>query len=1089
MLMLTTSLTLHRKAKDGKDGTSVTILSTSVQYQVSASPTDIPSDWKDSITDVKQTDAKPYLWTKTSVSYSDTNKTVTYSVSYKGKDGTNGTSFTPKGTATGFFYNMSSVPSYEDGMDNDIYIVNVDDRSNPTSELPPYVCRYEYESLVVEHAEFGDGYNVNGHLYVANSNEWVDFGEIQGAKGDKGDDGIDAINIVFSPAELAFDADDNGNLKQAEKSAEVKVFRGNKQLTYLTDWDFPSVEKQKGDNCNASFMVEENSSPLKPIAKIYDISSTDIVGTDPQAKVPASSGGINVPIKVNDVTYNAYLSFAVNVNTFAHTLIQDNKKYISKYTEVSNKYDAVSSELKNKADLETVESTIEQTAENIKLEVLSKTSGRRNMLVNSAFRNQDSVFIHSLARIEKNTGLDGVNCIHSKDTYSGTGDGNYIGAFWDSTQRNGVVTNIPIVKGKKYVLSCWIKSDNLDLPFNIECLYMKSINQQSRSDAKGAKSESFKVTEKNKWQKISCVLDTNNADATAYLAVNFWSNNKNVPLVTDANGKTYYPTCHAYICKPMMEEGDTYGGWTLSEDDYDYVGGNMIDNARTLEVGGCLTSINANNVADYGLAYYGDSMSLRINNTNADSTPSIMTFKPSLEVGVDYMFSFLAKGTANIGLYALCDNSVDGDYLLCEDSVNADVRVVDTFRNRYASIILIPTQLTTEYKRYWGHMRFYGHVPTKLYLQLNHAGEVYICQPKLEIGATMTEFTERKTDLVDKASLKKAGIEITTDKVKLYGDKVQVLTRIDGTPEYEEAGMFVNGKFNAKLIDAINIITQALRTGNIDAQNAEISNLVITGSMRSKYAEVKVGDELSAVDNINVGTGNDWVNNFTLSWESKMIGRTIRISNGTASAASVTAPADKKFLIDGEELQTLNIMPYSCVILHGYGRGEDFIYWVVENRYIYGLNSASQGGSFEPIRTTPMPVLSRGCVMVTYSFNSWNLDINQNTPSGQISVSRKGTGWYRMLLPRVWSDYFKKNSGLPLYNQILVMLTGYSSIYDNVTDDKVSPSKATVKQIGWVDSSEAQAYVDVWVSDDNTVNDGSFAYVIYLMDYDDAISK
>lgn len=795
---------IQRAPEDGKDGTSVIILSTKVVYQVSASPTEIPQSWEDSITDVKQTDAKPYLWSKTIVAYSDNNTTVTYSVSYKGKDGTNGTSFTPKGMADGFFNNMSSVPSYKDGMDYDVYIVNVDDRSNPTSELPPYVCRYEYESFVVEHAEFGDGYNINGHLYVANSNEWVDFGEIQGAKGEKGDDGIDAINIVFSPAELVFDADDNGNLIQAEKSAEIKVFRGNKQLIYLTDWDFPSVGKQTGDNCKASFMVEESSSPLKPIAKIYDISSTEIVGSDPKAQVPASSGGINVPIKVGNVTYNAYLSFSVNVNTFAHTLIEDNKKYISKYTEVSNKYDAVSSELKNKADLKTVESTIEQTAENIKLEVLSKTSGRRNMLVNSAFRNQDNVFIHSLARIEKNTGVDGVNCIHSSDKYSGDGDGNYIGAFWDSTQKNGVVTNIPIAKKKKYVLSCWIKSDNLDLPFYIECLYMKSINQQSRTDAKGAISESFKVHEKNKWEKISCVLDTDNEDATEYLAVNFWSNTKKVPEVTGANGEPDYPTCHAYICKPMMEEGDTYSGWTLSDDDYDYVGGNMIDNARTLEVGGSLESINASNVADYGLAYYGDSMSLRINNTT-DSTPSIMTFTPSLEVGVDYMFSFLAKGTANIGLYALCDNSVDGDYLLSEDSVNAGVREIDTLKSRYAPIVLIPTQLTTEYKRYWGHMRFYGHVPTKLYLQLNGAGEVYICQPKLEIGATMTEFTERKTDLVDKASLKKAGIEITTDQVKLYGEKVYVVTSTkneDGTSTDTPTAMFSNGKLNASLIDA-----------------------------------------------------------------------------------------------------------------------------------------------------------------------------------------------------------------------------------------------------------------------------------------------
>lgn len=815
--MLTTSITLHRKAKDGvngKDGTSVTILSTKVSYQVSASPTEIPQSWENSITEVKQTDAKPYLWTKTEVHYNVAGKdTVTYSVSYKGKDGTNGTSFTPKGMADGFFNNMSSVPTYEDGMDYDVYIVNVDDRSNPTSELPPYVCRYEYESLIVEHAEFGDGYNVNGHLYVANSNEWVNFGEIQGAKGDPGDDGIDAINIVFSPAELVFDADENGNLKQVEKSAEIKVFRGNKQQTYLTDWDFVSVGKQTGDNCKASFMVEENSSPLKPIAKIYDISSTEIVGSDPKAQVPASSGGINVPIKVGDVTYNAYLSFSVNVNTFAHTLIEDNKKYISKYTEVSNKYDAVSSELKNKADLKTVESTIEQTAENIKLEVLSKTSGRRNMLVNSAFRNQDSVFIHSMARIEKNTGVDGVNCIHSKDTYSGTGDGNYIGAFWDSTQRNGVVTNIPIVKGKKYVISCWIKSDNLDLPFAIECLYMKSINQQSRDGSKSAKSETFKVTEKNKWQKISCVLDTKNADATEYLAVNFWSNNnKDVPKVTDANGKAVYPTCHAYICKPMMEEGDTYSGWTLSDNDYDYVGGNILDNTRSLEKSGNLETEDSE-IINEGYEYaYAVAHSNNTTSTYIDMLQWNMVGR--INDGQDYMFSFLAKGTGVVSTYLW----KDGTPRFFVESSNNKHDAVSPDGN-------VDFELTNEWKRYWVHYHLNtssGHpLPEKLLIRCNSGNEVYICQPKLEVGATMTEYTERQTDLVDKTTLKKAGIEITTDMVKLYGEKVQVLTRKDENSEYVEAGMFVNGKLNANLIDA-----ETINVNHVYARSSEGANII-----------------------------------------------------------------------------------------------------------------------------------------------------------------------------------------------------------------------------------------------------------------------
>ena len=769
------------------------------------------------------------------------------------------------------------------------------------------------------------------------------------------------------------------------------------------------------------------------------------------------------------------------MNTFAHTLIQDNKKYISKYTEVSNKYDAVSSELKNKADLKTVESTIEQTAENIKLEVLSKTSGRRNMLVNSAFRNQDSVLIHSLARIEKNTGVDGVNCIHSSDKYSGTGEGNYIGAFWDSTQKNGVVTNIPIVKGKKYVFSCWIKSDNLDLPFNIECLYMKSINQQSRADAKGAKSESFKVTEKNKWQKITCVLDTNNADATEYLAVNFWSNNKNVPK---AIGADEYPTCNAYICKPMTEEGDTYGGWTLSDGDYDYVGGNMIDNARTLEVGGSLKSINENNVADYGLAYYGDSMSLRINNTNADSAPSIMMFQPSLEVGVDYMFSFLAKGTANIGLYALCDNSVDGDYLLSEDSVNADVRIVDTFRNRYASIILIPTQLTTEYKRYWGHMRFYGHVPTKLYLQLNHAGEVYISQPKLEIGATITEFTERKTDLVDKASLKKAGIEINANQVKLYGDKVQVLTRIDETPEYEEAGMFTNGKFNAKYIDAENIVVNGLQGKTIDAKkatitNLNVSNVKLTGTLRSPFTKANDSFDIGYSDNAAMPVeGGGWKTDYNLPWNVEQSGRRICLTNNlwdgetVFGTVSINVPDKAKeygcrFYENGiakTELcfssELIELMAYGNISAKNDNEPKSqYIYgWVVLNR-VSLVPSRSKFGRQKKVLAYGKVEGTPTAAYIKYKTFDGSQDIR---------VTRNFVGTYVIYIP--------DNGWFSDKDDIFITLTGVGHCYDK-NNVGSSPAKATVLDIAEVSSTYGGGFnIAIEVSDDETPNDGSFNF-------------
>lgn len=624
------------------------------------------------------------------------------------------------------------------------------------------------------------------------------------------EDGKDAINIVFVPSEIVFNANDRGEIDNGQyqdNSAVIRVYRGSTELEYGEGgWTCTINDNNVGDNCNY-YLVKE-SGLWK--GRFKNITSTQLEGTEKPSYVPSSAGGGVFRIKVDGITYNAYLPFSVNVNTFANALIKDNKQYIQKYTEVSNKYTEVSKELDNKAnknDMEEKISTISQKADNIKLEVLSKTSGRRNMLVNSAFRNQDSVFIHSLARIEKNTGVDGVNCIHSSDKYSGTGDGNYIGAFWDSTQKNSVA-NIPIVNGKKYVISCWIKSDNTELPFAIECFFMNSINQQDRGDT--SVREIYHVDNVNEWKRIVFILDTTKyKDATEYLAVNFWSNNKNVPKAT---GATEYPTCHAYICKPMMEDGDTYGGWTLSEDDYDYVGGNILDNTRSLEKSGNL-EIESSEIINEGYEYaYAVAHSNNTTSTYIEMLQWNMVGR--INDGQDYMFSFLAKGTGVVSTYLW----KDGTPSFFVESSNNKHDAVSPDGN-------VDFELTNEWKRYWVHYHLNtssGYpLPEELLIRCNSGNDVYVCQPKLEIGATMTEFTERKTDLVDKASLKKAGIEITTDKVKLYGDKVQVLTRIDGTHEYEEAAMFSNGKLNAKLIDA-----ETITMNHLYAKSAEGGTIV-----------------------------------------------------------------------------------------------------------------------------------------------------------------------------------------------------------------------------------------------------------------------
>lgn len=646
---------VSRRAKDGSDGTSVTIISKSVTYQISASGTETPTgSWSDKV--VATTDTKPYLWTRTIVVYSDTNSTTSYSVSYKGKDGAAGK---------------------------------------------------------------------------------------------------DAVNINLYPSELVYNADKDGYISSTQfndNSCKVSATMGGKAVSCSA-----SIEKK--DNCEAN--ISSNIIKLKSITR-------ESVGTGKY--VPASAGGVKLKVTVDGTDYYSYLPFRVNTNTFVKTVLETDESFQRKYTEISNQYNTVSNELNGKAskdELREVSSSIEQTARRISLEVSSNAVGRRNLLENSDFHNQESLYFSSGTRIECTTGKDGINCVHITSSSEN-------GVYWDGTKSGG--RSIVITKGKKYTFSCWVKSSSTSAQFRIR-VYNTSDIANANSNTNYYKTDYMYVSSSNTWELFTFTIDTSSA-VTNYLAVVFCAS-------YDSD---------AYICQPMMEEGDTYNGWSRSPQDYDYVGGNMIDNARTLEVGGSLTSINANGLPDYERAYYGDCMALRIKNTNANNTYLVMEFATdSMKLGVDYIFSFLAKGNANIGLYAQCDRNAEGDSVFSEDSVNKGTRLLNV---RYASIIELSNQLTTEYKRFWGHMRFHGYLPSKLYIQLNGAGEVYFCQPKLEKGATMTEFTERKTDLVDKASLKKAGIGITDKEVLLYGEQVKVMNN------NAIAALFKNGMLNADLIAA-----------------------------------------------------------------------------------------------------------------------------------------------------------------------------------------------------------------------------------------------------------------------------------------------
>lgn len=78
--------------KDGVNGKSITIKSKAIEYQASTSGTSAPTGtWTTTIPNVNK---GSYLWTRTTVTYSDDTNTVSYSVAYRGTDGIDGTNGT-----------------------------------------------------------------------------------------------------------------------------------------------------------------------------------------------------------------------------------------------------------------------------------------------------------------------------------------------------------------------------------------------------------------------------------------------------------------------------------------------------------------------------------------------------------------------------------------------------------------------------------------------------------------------------------------------------------------------------------------------------------------------------------------------------------------------------------------------------------------------------------------------------------------------------------------------------------------------------------------------------------------------------------
>lgn len=595
-----------------------------------------------------------------------------------------------------------------------------------------------------------------------------------GPQGKPGKPGKDAVSIIVEDAPLVFDTDDNGIVSPGtSKTAKVKVMKGNQNVS--NQCIGVSSRDDMCVNCKCYVTQEDGYITVSVSGNI--IAKDDVVVDGVNHVVSATSGYAVAQAAYDGVTYFAQVPFSINVAKFTGIVAFDNKSYKSKFKEVSNRLDGAAT----KYELTQAKSEIKQTAREISLSVSEKSIARRNLLVGSDFRKETNDFtISNDARIEMNSGYQGTNCIKVIDDTDGTS--HYIGVYWDGSQGG---RSIKIEKDKKYTISCYYKTNDSYANFSIEAIYTDKETNAKRLGRPKHLSPNFFNPKRNQWELFTTVIDTTDAESD-YIAFNFWEycNNKIGRIV-------------AYICRPMVEEGNTYNGWTLSDKDYDYVGANLIDNSRTLDVGGNVYAAKGQKTL------VGDAYELTA--SGSDDYNTFYRIKGSaFKLYTDYTISFEVRGDAKyMGVYVVYP--VTNTKFTCyKEQQNDMMTEADGDGKTVGYVALVEVKELSKQQRVWGHFRFKDRLPEELYFQFPKNAKqtdvtswnVTITKPKIEVGAVVTEYTERKSDLVDKASLKKAGIEVKSDEVLLYGDRI----RVDNNGQ--TAAMFIGGKLNASLIDA-----------------------------------------------------------------------------------------------------------------------------------------------------------------------------------------------------------------------------------------------------------------------------------------------
>lgn len=400
--------------------------------------------------------------------------------------------------------------------------------------------------------------------------------------------------------------------------------------------------------------------------------------------------------------------------------------------------------------IESAGSEIKQTATNIAMKVGYTLAERRNLLVGSLFRKQGEGFFLLRSKIYRTSAHEGANVIFAPEAKAG-------GVQWGGAANS---RNIHVTKGKTYTLAFWARTKSAKVEVVGETIWHSSATDTSRPGGYTGPNGSANlgvvtITPSNGWylyQKTFTVA----ANPYEWISV----------ACLKANAST--ASQQVYIAHPILIEGtaEDFVCWSASPDDYDYIGGNLLDNTRTFAKSGNLMRMDASVVTNE--SYNNGCSVIYANAASKYIEMAQWSVSSIIKKDEDYILSFMAKGSGSIDAYMWSGSNLS---IFAEDS-ERDTTTSNADGGRRFS-------LTSEWKRYWVHWRSEGTgIPNYVLIRCLQGGKAWVTMPKLEVGATPTDWIEGKSGFIEDsgiaAKILRTGIDIENGKITATADKFEI---------------------------------------------------------------------------------------------------------------------------------------------------------------------------------------------------------------------------------------------------------------------------------------------------------------------------